>query len=538
MTMSNRINKIGTIISYLYIGIPFIIFLLGWCKWYVSCIGIAAVVYALYKVCNNDLNISGIIWTKKNANQVIGVLLILAMWVYLSGIGGYAFQNSDHTVRNTIFETLVHNPWPVVREYSVDEQVITRGLIYYIGFWLPAAAVGKILGIQIGYFALYLWALLGVCIIFFWICQIRSSVEIWPVFVLIFFSGLDILGYYLTHGSFKDVTSQMHMEWWMDTYQFSSNTTQLFWVFNQAIPAWIITTLLYVQKNNRQIVFLLALAMLSCTFPFVGMIPFVIYFMIRNTQKNVKIKERLLDFAKNIFTVENIVAGGLVGFISFFYLMSNISAGTMNISSNTNTVVEQEAIVEQETMVVEEMNNQTGISNEEATSYDVVDMDMLNRQAKIGVSIFKGVLFLLIECGFYIVMLYYWGNRERQGLLYVILVSFIACLLIKVGAGADFCMRASIPGLFILCIEIIRAIDNCKSNRIYTGLVVLIITIAVGAVTPMHELNRTIQTSLIKLNNEIPIIDDFIKEENLLQKGNFSGITENSIFFKYLASKN
>ena len=70
------------------------------------------------------------------------------------------------------------------------------------------------------------------------------------------------------------------------------------------------------------------------------------------------------------------------------------------------------------------------------------------------------------------------------------------------------------------------------------GLVVLIITIAVGAVTPMHELNRTIQTSLIKLNNEIPVIDDFIKEEDLLQKGNFSGITKNSIFFKYLASKN
>lgn len=534
MKMSNRINQIITDISYVYIGIPFILFLLGWCRWYIACIGIVAIVYAMYKACNNELKVSGVIWTKKNIGQIISVLLILSVWVYLSGIGAYAFQNTDHIVRNSIFEVLVHDPWPVIKDYSVNGQVSTRGLIYYIGFWLPAAAAGKLFGIQFGYFALYLWTLLGVIIVFLWICQIRGTVSVWPVFVLIFFSGLDILGYYIVRGGFGNLTNQTHIEWWIGsgTYQFSSNTTQLFWVFNQAIPAWVIVILLYVQKNNRQIIFLLSLAMLSSTFPFVGMIPFVIYFMVTNT-KQATIKEWFSDLLRNTFTIENIVAGGIVGFITFFYLMSNnVVGGTVNTSSISS---EQSIIMENEQNKQDLDKNV--IQEKELLDYNITDMDMLNEQARRGVSIFKGVLFLLIECGIYIIIILHYNDKKEMGVIYVALVSFIVCLMIKVGEGGDFCMRASIPGLFLLCVEVIRTIDECRNNKRYVGMAALIILVMLGSVTPMQEINRTIQTSLMRMDDQTAIIDTFLPEEALLQGDNFSGKTDNSLFYKYLSAK-
>ena len=49
---------------------------------------------------------------------------------------------------------------------------------------------------------------------------------------------MDVLGYYMTGIDMKTVLQTTYLEWWTD-FQFSGFTTQLFWVFNQAIPAWV-----------------------------------------------------------------------------------------------------------------------------------------------------------------------------------------------------------------------------------------------------------------------------------------------------------
>ena len=61
--------------------------------------------------------------------------------------------------------------------------------------------------------------------------------------IMIFFSGLDIIGCFIQEWNFQSFASILHLEWWLEGFQFSSNTTCLFWVYNQAVPAWIATLL-------------------------------------------------------------------------------------------------------------------------------------------------------------------------------------------------------------------------------------------------------------------------------------------------------
>ena len=65
----------------------------------------------------------------------------------------------------------------------------------------------------------------------------------WALFLLILFSGLDIIGLPNYLFSFKE------LEWWNGLFQYSSNTTSIYWTFNQTIPLWLIMSLLLNIKN-------------------------------------------------------------------------------------------------------------------------------------------------------------------------------------------------------------------------------------------------------------------------------------------------
>lgn len=50
--------------------------------------------------------------------------------------------------------------------------------------------------------------------------------------VFLLFSGMDVL-----MARYNPEAWRHQIEWWAQCYQFSSNTTCLFWVYNQAVPA-------------------------------------------------------------------------------------------------------------------------------------------------------------------------------------------------------------------------------------------------------------------------------------------------------------
>ena len=476
-------------LSYIYIALPICIFLLGWLKPYISIPLTLIVTIALF-LCLKKTPLPDwqITWNQKTIETFIFAAIIIAFWVYLSGIGGLAFQTSDHTCRNTIFELLVTEKWPVA--------ISGRELIYYIGFWMPAAVVGKLFGITIGYYFQAIWAFLGLFIFFYLLCHHFKEVKLWYLIVFIMFSGLDILGcailkfdpssfMYFTEGeSIYAIGSVTHLEWWSG-FQFSSFTTQLFWVFNQALPSWIIILLISQQKSNRNIIFLLGCTLLSSTFPFIGMLPFIVYWMVSRKYGDT-FKGWIKNFIKDTFTFENVLGGGIAGIISFLYLRGNQSSQlqSSNVSShNTKTFL----------MVC--------------------------------------IIFILIEVGLYYIAIYKYNKRNP--LYYISFIWLCLCPLTAVGSGQDFCMRASIPALVLLFIMVADTLRSTYSDKCWKIFIPLLVLLCIGSVTPLHEINRSIRYTVQDYYTQSSPMAENVSVDDIMYGANFSGDCTNDFFYQY-----
>ena len=466
-------SAIFVYLGYLYIIIPVIIFLLGFCNIPIAIISTSVICICSYFLFKNAPKL----WVPSNSKErikLLYLLLIAIVWVVVSGVGAITFQNPDHCVRNCIFEMLVENPWPVINENG------GIALTYYIGFWLPAALIGKITkSIELGYFFQVVWASIGVFITFYliFVCSKRKS--LWIPFAFIFFSGLDILGSYLKIPNFKYVLLN-HLEWWSKYYQFSSFTTQLFWVFNQAICGWILTLLLLCEKNNKSIICLCVPALLCSTFPVAGLSPFVFYFLLKNGDEQSKIfkPEHLKTAFKSALSIQNVLTALFIFPVLFLYFKGNISAAQ--------------------------------------TAYDVPNFNN---------ALSYYLPFVLLEAGVF--MIFIFKTNKKNPLYYICLVCFLLFPFIKIGSSADFCMRASIPALVILFVMIIQTLqdeDFRQKKLLFYG---LILTLLIGSITPISEFSRTI----------ILTKKGYTKANLHISLGNFFAYTKDNNFFKYLAKR-
>lgn len=490
--------------AYGYILLPFVIFALGWMKIYISLPIVGILCYCYYKTCKESPELWLPDWDRDTIIKFLFAIGIIAIWVYYSGIGKFVFQNTDHFERNSIFNILVEYDWPVVNYEIVPEfnqawdgTTKVTGLIYYIGFWLPSAVVGKVLGIRAGYYAQAVWAVLGIVLVYYLICIMLKKVVVWPLFILVFFSGLDIVGVFLTNFDIYGLGSKWHLEWWGTPYQYSSMTTQLFWVFNQSVPAWVCTMLMYVQKNNRNLVFILACSMLSSTFPFIGLLLLALFFCFtrkydmkveRVISLGSKIKSYLISLIKDTCTLQNVLGGGIVGIVSFLYLSGNLSGGR----------------VMAENIRGPEFDN----------------------------SLPKFVIFLILEVGVYASLIYKYNKQNK--LYYFVLLCLCVIPPIKVGYSIDFCMRASIPALFILMLWVIKAVQEAWQKRESAVFLGLIVALIIGSVTPICEFKRTFTQTFDRIENEQIVYEEDMDILQILNSVNFSGDIEKNFFFQYL----
>ncbi len=231
-------------IAYLYLALPVIIFMFTWIR---PLIGISAALlvgFALFlavrKAAASPISFS---------RRTIFITIVVAfVWCFFAGQGVFCDQSGDHAWRNAVYRDLVYHPWPVVFE---QQNVL---LNYYVGYWLVPALFGKALFFMTqnagaawltAKIALLLWSTLSITLCFLLLANVlrcNSPKRYFAaIIVFIFFSGLDILGVYILNKR-----AGLHLEWWCPGCQYSSFTTCLFWVFNQAVPAWIaILRLLY-----------------------------------------------------------------------------------------------------------------------------------------------------------------------------------------------------------------------------------------------------------------------------------------------------
>lgn len=495
-----KISKLIRVALVIYVFLPFLLFIIGWLKWWISISVCVAFVICLIKNIHNDkyMNIDKIVgWYK-----LIPIVIIILLWVYISGIGGMVFQNRDHVCRNAMFNILVNDEWPVINELDLGNGLEKRGMIYYIGFWLPAAVVGKIFGLTAGYLFQMLWAAIGITLVLILLFEHFGVVSHKIVFAFIFFSGLDIVGCILLGVDLGQLSNFMHIEWWSG-YQFSSHTTQLFWVFNQAIYAWIIILLIMKQKTNRIIILIWSCGILTCTLPFVGMLPFVLYKIIENIVYNYKtgesniVKSNKLSLNKikvgfielcrksELFTYENIVIGGCIGIISSLYVVGNVSASKSGTS----------------------FHHTKG-------------------------SLFLYVIFALVEIGVYAFAMYKY--QYKNPLYWLCIFVLMLCPWIHVGGGPDFCMRASIPALLILLVLLMETWQKAKEKQDNLSVAIVLILFLLGAVTPICEIGRTTKNTVQLYHDGETIMVEPVTYEEIMGAPNFSGKIDQNFFFEYM----
>lgn len=463
---------------YLYVLLPIAIFLLGWCRLYIAIPGVIVLAFCWFRLNKkgNVLNLPK--WNIKNIETLVFMFIIVALWVYLSGIGKLVFQNTDHDCRNPIFEILVNYEWPVNKN--------GRGLMYYIGFWLPSALVGKAFGMNAGFCFQAIWAVMGIMIVYFLISSILGEFRIWPMILFIFFSGIDIVGYYLVNGSFKDLDGIWHLEIWGDN-QYSSFTTQLFWVFNQALPTWITVLLIYLQKKNCYIILLMGLLLIEGPLPFIGLIPFVVYFIFSRKYEAASKREWWIAWFKDTFTFENILGGGIAGLIVAAYLFANEAGQLLSTSKEGK---------------------------------DVRGFLMMY------------VLFIFVEFLCYIFAIYKYQKKNQ--LLYICTIWLCICPLIKLGHGTDFCMRASIPALLILFIMVMKTWQQTWRKKDWRSFIPITILLLLGSLTPIHEINRTTAMTYYLYHQQQHVYSESQTEDHIFESYNFSGSVDSSLFYKYI----
>lgn len=431
-------------------------------------------------------------WDRKTILHGVCAVFFIVLIVWLSGIGAMAYQNWDHYTRNAVFDVLCDRKWPI---YEQNPNGYTVSLIYYIGFWLPAAVMGKLFGTGFGYVFMALWSILGVVLFYALVCIRSRKLTVWPILLFFAFSGLDALTK-LCVGEGATIFSADHLEWSFFCFQFSSFTTQLFWVFNQAIPAWLFTVLLFFQKSNRNIVFLLSLSLLSCTLPFLGMIPFAAYVMFNQKYEGVlSRREWFKKWFKDTFTVQNVVCGGAITIILALYVLSNTHAGGTGPEDSSNTV-------------------------------RFVWMLFPN----FAQFFWRYVLFVIAEVGFHIFFVCCTKKRNIT-LLFVVGGVLLITPLFRIGSGYDACMRVSIPALVILYLMVYDTLDEAWHARERLVFCPLLFVLLLGAITPWHEILRTL---MMTFQGYFSAGTFDIMTSNA---GNFIADISDSFFYRFIAKK-
>ncbi len=418
-------------LTWLYLLLPLFFFALWWLR---PQVGIPLLLLFILAMVSLWRAPSSLRW-ETSIWDVLGGMFLSGTWVVLSGVGGYAFQNWDHHWRNAVFRDLIRYSWPVC--YAATSKGCVQMLVYYIGYWLPAAWVGKRGGWEVANAALFLWTWMGTLLVG---AQVALRLR-WPfwksMLLLIFFSGMDALGVLLFSPVYPSLWPPIqHLEIWAGNLQYSSFTTALFWVFNQALPSWMALLLLLNGGEKLPLLFLWALMFFFAPFPALGVLPFLIAQLldVGHSVHGFSFKRLLLSQ----FNLPNLV-GLLTGMIAFSYFSVNIAAQNRTFQS-------------------------------------IPPLHLL--------------IFFLIEGGLLWMLL--WKNRLRDPRWWIVGFLLMVLPLYKVGEGNDFVMRASIPALFFLMIWSGEELSFSMGWR----RALLLLILGIGTLTPLYEINRSIYRSL------------------------------------------
>ena len=422
-------------LSYIYLSLPLFIFFATWLGFGIGLIANLLLGFAFYKAfpknCDIKLNL--------NSKHWIFIISIAFVWCFCAGIGYFYYQSFDYHFKNAVFRDLINYDWPVFYDRA------NTPMVYYMGFWLIPALVGKFLIICgasfynafiVANIFLFLFAFLGTMLIFLHLVNVVNCDNFKKIVVVILgfvlFSGLDIIGY--KYFTVMGQPFEYHLEWWATFLQFSSFTTSMFWVFNQFIPVGILILMVYKEQNIKNFGLLIALSLFFAPYPTFSIGVIMIVLALNNF---IKSPNKLNFVIENIMSIPNIISVFWILPIIVLYFISNSEGmyGYYYIFSYTTP--------------------------------------------------FRLVLFYVIEFLLYALIVY---PKYRKNLIFnVLVVLFLAIPFLRLDQQNNFCMRASIPLMILFYCYIITFIFD---NRYKILKYILIVLLCIGAMTPMTEFYR------------------------------------------------
>jgi hypothetical protein len=419
--------------TFLYLLLPIPLFFMGWLRPEAAIPLIGIVLWAMWGIWKGADAFTDSIPPRMTAKAA----LLVCGWVLLSGIGGYAFQNYDFHGRNAILRDLIEYAWPVT--YAEPGQGPVRMLVYYFGYWLPAALAGKIFGWQAANAFLFIWTCLGAMLAILHLGALTKASAVKAALLLAGFSGLDALGTLFFAREYPRLWPPVqHLEVWSGILQFSSFTTQLFWVFNQAVPAWLCAALFMTlgparaaAHDARGLTFLAwALCFFFAPLASIGLFPFLLVDWIAWMRLNSRAPLRGIR-------LDRVLAGMCIALAAYLFYSSNTAARDRGLLS---------------------------------------------------LPWVEAVRFVLLEAGLFWLPLAFVRRRDPRWIIAGLL--FAAVPFIQVGGERDFVMRASIAPLFHLmawCGAAAFAQDTPRGIR-----AALTAALLIGCLTPLYEINRSI----------------------------------------------
>ncbi len=545
-------------IAYFCLLLPSVVFILGFLKWYIA-LSVTLLLAAAYVFVLRDTKKEVELYQEKVITltkiQLAALVGTVMVWCFLSGLGNWYYQSNDWSARNAVFRDLIRFEWPVI--YSAKN----AALVYYIGYWLPPALIGKFFyGVTadldvawaMGNLALWLWSVICITVVILMVMvflNANTRKRFWTaLIVFIGFSGLDIIGSLVWRFAFA-VPIPDHIEWWT-YFQFSSMITCLGWVFNQAILSWLAIISFLSEKKVRNYAFIIVL-MLSCApLPAVGLAMYMLGISAVKLYRAIREKE-CKSFFSDVFTPQNIIPALTLLPIYAFYYMTNVA---VNVGQ-----LDQPEFLQRDWLAACIMIALI------AASVILCVVLKLKKKRLVEALFFTGVIiaifvcslsnlkiargylaFLLLEGVIYLILI--WRDNRREPLFYLTWVIMAICPLITVGTSVDFCMRASIPAVFILmvlCIKYLFDHENVlppkKINAETVTVCLLIIALSIGAVTGIREIWRGI--SAVIREGRLDVVNDWAYSMERIFTGELEGTDRNFIandytktfFFRYLA---
>ena len=311
-------------LSLFYIYLPILIFLFGWCKWYVAIPCTAVSVYVLYgmlKAYNVD---SGSVRINKYA-LAFSILFMLVAAYYL-GWGRFTTQMNDYGKHNGVLNDLILRSWPVVYKEADGHLCM---LTYYLGQYLVPAFMGKLFSsYRIAELTMATWSFIGLLLVYFHLLRVlKGEGMIRPIVIvmaLILFSPPLAVAKSIIFRAYDGLDFAGEWFWYSDNLklQYSSNWGLLQWVFPQAIVPWLTTMLFmeYVRKVEYYVPLLLP-ALFYSAFSFLGILPFAfiaaIYYFLKEENKR--------RYFQSIFSLHNIATTCSIGIVMILYLWGNVA---------------------------------------------------------------------------------------------------------------------------------------------------------------------------------------------------------------------